>query len=98
MVILGLITLALFVVFLGFYLTDPRRMINGFYLTCFCSLLTFCGYVGFSSGNRIFMIIAIIPLVFLLFISTFGLFALSIGLFLNGRILMKKKAGDSPTV
>ncbi|RJS62375.1 YdcF family protein [Bacillus sp. PK3_68] len=93
MVILGLITLALFVVFLGFYLTDPRRMINGFLFNLFfCSLLTFCGYVGFSSGNRIFMIIAIIPLVFLLFISTFGLFALSIGLFLNGRILMKKES------
>ncbi|GLY12467.1 YdcF family protein [Pseudobacillus badius] len=93
MVILGLITLALFVVFLGFYLTDPRRMINGFLFNLFfCSFLAFCGYVGLTSGNRIFMIIAIIPFVFLLFISTFGLFALSIGLFLNGRILMKKES------
>lgn len=41
----------------------------------------------------IFKLIALIPTVlFLLFISAFGLFALGIGLFLNGRILMKKES------
>ncbi len=93
MLITGIITLTLFLVFLGFYLTDPRRMINGFLFNLFfCSLLLFCGYVGFSSGNRILIIIALIPMVFLFFISTFGLFALGIGLFLNGRTLLKKES------
>ncbi|MBW8351734.1 YdcF family protein [Bacillus sp. IITD106] len=94
MVILGIITLVLFIIFLAFYLTDPRRMINGFLFNLFfCSFLIFCGYVGFSSDIMIFKLIALIPTVlFLLFISTFGLFVLSIGLFINGRILMKKES------
>lgn len=94
MVILGVITLILFIIFLAFYLTDPRRMINGFLFNLlFCSFLIFCGYVGFSSDIMIFKLIALIPTVlFLLFISAFGLFALGIGLFLNGRILMKKES------
>ncbi|GIN39263.1 MULTISPECIES: YdcF family protein [Heyndrickxia] len=94
MVIIGTITLILFIIFLAFYLTDPRRMINGFLFNLFiCSFLIFCGYVGFSSEIMIFKLIALIPTVlFLLFISAFGLFALGVGLFLNGRILMKKES------
>ncbi|WP_144461294.1 YdcF family protein [Siminovitchia fortis] len=94
MVIIGIITLILFIIFLAFYLTDHRRMINGFLFNLFfCSFLIFCGYVGFSSDIMIFKLIALIPTVlFLLFISAFGLFALGVGLFLNGRILMKKES------
>jgi len=93
MVILGLTTLVLFLVFLSFYLTDPRRIINGFlFNVLFCSFLIFCGYLGFSSDIMVFRIIAIIPLVFLFSISTFGLFAIGVGLFLNGRLLLKKES------
>lgn len=43
---LGLTSLALFMVFLAFYLTDPRRMLNGFLFNVFfCSFLLFCGYL-----------------------------------------------------
>lgn len=94
MVIIGITTLILLFTFLAFYLTDPRRMINGFLFNLlFCSFLIFCLYLGFSSDIMIFRLFALIPLsAFLLFISTFGLFTLGIGLFLNGRILMRKES------
>lgn len=94
MVITGISTLALFIFFIAFYLTEPRRMINGFLFNLFfCSFLIFCGYLGFSSDILIFKLIALIPIVlFALFISAFGLLTLAIGLFLNGRVLMKKES------
>lgn len=94
MVIIGITTLILLFIFLLFYLTDPRRLINGFLFNVFfCSFLIFCGYVGFSTDIMIFKLIALIPtMIFLLFISVFGLAALAIGLFLNGRVLMKKES------
>ncbi len=94
MVIIGITTLILLFIFLLFYLTDPRRLINGFLFNVFfCSFLIFCGYVGFSTDIMIFKLIALIPtMIFLLFISVFGLTALAIGLFLNGRVLIKKES------
>jgi len=89
---LGLISLALFIVFLAFYLTDPRRMLNGFLFNVFfCSFLLFCGYLGYQSNLLIFGIFAFVALLFVFFISSFGLLALSIGLFLNAKILLKKE-------
>ncbi|AMX01090.1 YdcF family protein [Rummeliibacillus stabekisii] len=92
--IIGIITLILLIIFLAFYLTDPRRMINGFLFNLlFCSFLLFCGYVGFSSDILVLRLFALVPTVlFFLLISVFGLLALAIGLFLNGRILMKKES------
>ncbi|WP_144264312.1 YdcF family protein [Edaphobacillus lindanitolerans] len=92
--IIGAIPVILFLVFLAFYLTEPGRMINGFLFNLpICSILFFCGYLGFSSDIMILRIVAVIPIgIFILGISVFGLFALAIGLFLNGRIMMKKES------
>lgn len=93
LVILGIITLVLFIIFLIFYVTDARRIINGFLFNVFfCSFISFLIYLGFSSDFVILRFIAIVPLVILAFILTFGLFALCIGLFLNARILMKRES------
>ncbi|UNK21364.1 YdcF family protein [Paenibacillus sp. N3/727] len=89
---LGIITLISLITFLCFYLTDPRRIINGFLFNMFfCSFLIFFCYLAFSSDIAILRLIAIAPFFIFLFISTFGLFALTVGLFLNAKILMKKE-------
>lgn len=90
--IFGIITLILFIIFLGSYLTERRRIINGFLFNMFfCSFLIFSCYFGFSSDFVFFRIVAILPFFILLFISTFGLLALIVGLFLNAKILIKKE-------
>lgn len=94
MITLVMIALVSLVTFLTFYLTDPRRMINGFLFNVLLfSFLILCAYIGFSADNFVFRVIAIIPLIlWLILISTFGLVVLALGLFLNGRILMKKES------
>lgn len=94
LVILGISTFVFFIIFLASYLTDPRRLLNGFlFNTFFCLFMAFCIYFGFSSDIIILKIITIVPMVILfLSISTFGLFALCVGLFFNARILMKKES------
>ncbi|MCM3456909.1 YdcF family protein [Heyndrickxia oleronia] len=92
LLIIGIITLLLFVTFISSYLSDPRRVINGFWFNLFfCSLLIFCCILGYSTGNKLLMIFALFPFAILLFIATFGFFALSVALFLNARVLMKKE-------
>lgn len=94
MITLVMLTLASLVIFLTFYLTDPRRLINGFLFNVMLfSFFLLCAYIGFSADSFILRLIAIIPLVlWLILISTFGLLVLALGLFLNGRILMKKES------
>lgn len=90
--ILGMITLVLFIIFSAFYLTDRRRMINGFLFNLFfISFLIFGCYVGFLSEIYALRMIALIPILLVLFMATFGLFTLMVGLFLNARILMKRE-------
>lgn len=89
---LEIITFILLIIFLFFYLRDPRSLIIGFLFNLFfCSFLILFVYLGFSSGNAIFQIIATIPLFIIGFMLTFGIFALMIGLFLNARVLMRKE-------
>lgn len=89
---LEIITFILLVIFLVFYLRDPRSLIIGFLFNLFfCSFLILFVFLGFSSGNAIFRIIAAIPLFIIGLMLTFGVFALMIGLFLNARILMQKE-------
>ncbi|ENQ3107142.1 YdcF family protein [Bacillus cereus] len=89
---LEIITFILLIIFLIFYLRDPRRLIIGFLFNLFfCSFLILCLYLGLSSHNEILNIIAVIPLFIIAFMLTFGIFALMIGLFLNARILMRKE-------
>lgn len=89
---LEIITFILLIIFLFFYLRDPRSLIIGFLFNLFfCSFLILFVYLGFSSGNAIFQIISTIPLFIIGFMLTFGIFALMIGLFLNARILIRKE-------
>ncbi|PFN04485.1 MULTISPECIES: YdcF family protein [Bacillus cereus group] len=86
------ITLILLIIFLFFYLKDPRSLIIGFLFNLFfCSFLVLCLYLAVSSNNAIFKIMAIIPFIIIFLMLTFGVFALMIGLFLNARILMRKE-------
>ncbi|WIY63697.1 YdcF family protein [Bacillus arachidis] len=88
----GSITLILFLIFLFFYVKDPRSLLIGFLFNLFfCSSLILFLYLGFSSNNGILRFIAIIPFLIILFMLSFGIFALMIGLFLNARILMRKE-------
>ncbi|WP_242217967.1 YdcF family protein [Bacillus cereus group sp. BfR-BA-01380] len=89
---LEIITFILLIIFLFFYLRDPRSLIIGFLFNLFfCSFLILCLYLGLSSDNEILRMIAIIPLFIIAFMLTFGIFALMIGLFLNARILIRKE-------
>ncbi|AJS58643.1 YdcF family protein [Paenibacillus sp. IHBB 10380] len=86
------ITITLLVIFLWFYLTDPRRIINGFLFNLFfCSLGILCMYLAFSSNNQYLMIVAVIPILIIFLMFSFGLFVLMIGMFLNARILTRKE-------
>lgn len=90
--ILGIITLVLFAIFLIVYLRDPRSLMIGFLFNLFfCSIIILTAYIGFSFEHIIWRIIALIPLVIIGLILTFGAFALMIGLFLNARVLRKKE-------
>ncbi|TKI29107.1 YdcF family protein [Bacillus cereus] len=92
MLFLLIITLALFAIFLFFYLRDPRSLLIGFLFNLFfCSFLILTVYVGFSFEHIIWRIIALVPLVIIGLMITFGVFFLMIGLFLNARVLRKKE-------
>ncbi|WP_020061673.1 YdcF family protein [Bacillus sp. 123MFChir2] len=89
---LEIITFILLIIFLFFYLRDPRSLLIGFLFNLFfCSFLILFVYLGFSSSNIKFQYIAVIPLLIIGFMLTFGIFALMIGLFLNARILMRRE-------
>ncbi|TWN05719.1 hypothetical protein CHCC14559_2670 [Bacillus licheniformis] len=88
----GVTTFILLAVFLIFYLTDRRRIINGFLFNLFfCSFLVLSYYLAYVVGIGFFILFVIVPLLIFFFILTFGLFALMIGLFLNARILIKRE-------
>ncbi|MEC1984476.1 YdcF family protein [Bacillus cereus] len=88
----GNVTLILFLIFLFFYLRDPRSLIIGFLFNLFfCSTLILFIGLGFRSNEPILRIISIIPFIIIFLMLTFGVFALMIGLFLNARILMRKE-------
>ncbi|MGQ9024990.1 YdcF family protein [Bacillus licheniformis] len=88
----GVTTFILLAVFLIFYLTDRRRIINGFLFNLFfCSFLVLSYYLAYVVGIGFFRLFVIVPLLIFFFILTFGLFALMIGLFLNARILIKRE-------
>lgn len=88
----GNVTLILFLIFLLFYLRDPRSLIIGFLFNLFfCSTLILFIGLGFRSNEPILIIISIIPFIIIFLMLTFGVFALMIGLFLNARILMRKE-------
>ncbi|HDR6958266.1 YdcF family protein [Bacillus cereus] len=88
----GNVTLILFLIFLFFYVRDPRSLIIGFLFNLFfCSTLILFIGLGFRSNEPILRIISIIPFIIIFLMLTFGVFALMIGLFLNARILMRKE-------
>ncbi|MEY9978436.1 YdcF family protein [Lysinibacillus sp. RC79] len=89
----GFIPIVLLILFLVFYLTDPRRMINGFLFNMFLfSMIITCAYFSTTTGNRYLLLIALIPAIAVVFMLNFGLIALIVGLFLNAKILMRKES------
>ncbi|CUB15612.1 hypothetical protein BN2127_JRS1_05446 [Bacillus cereus] len=87
------IPVILLVLFLGFYLTDPRRIINGFLFNLFIiSIIIASAYFSMITGNQYLLLISIIPAAVVLFMLSFGLVALILGLFLNAKILMDKES------
>ncbi len=89
----GFIPIVLLILFLFFYLTDPRRMINGFLFNMFLfSIIISCAYFSETTGNRYLFLIAVIAAILVFFMLNFGLIALIVGLFLNAKILMRKES------
>ncbi|MCG7407116.1 YdcF family protein [Paenibacillus sp. ACRRX] len=90
--IMWLVPIVLLVLFLWFYLRDPRRTINGF---LFNILICSTGLLGISaaflSGNPFLMILAIVPIILFGLMLTFGGYALVIALLLNAKILIRKE-------
>ncbi|EPY7703356.1 MULTISPECIES: YdcF family protein [Bacillus cereus group] len=87
------IPIILLILFLGFYLTDPRRIINGFLFNLFIlSIIIASAYFSMITGNQYLLFIALIPTAVVLFMLSFGLVALILGLFLNAKILMSKES------
>ncbi|MDR0167924.1 YdcF family protein [Bacillus paranthracis] len=87
------IPIMLLVLFLGFYLTDPRRIINGFLFNLFIiSIIIASAYFSMITGNQYLLFIALIPAVIVFFMLNFGVVALIVGLFLNAKILMSKES------
>ncbi|KEK23067.1 ElyC/SanA/YdcF family protein [Bacillus gaemokensis] len=90
--VFGIIPLMLFIIFLYFYLKDPRRIINGFLFNAFfCSFLIFCLIVSYQLGNEDLHFIVAIPFLALLVMLPFGIIALIVGLFLNAKTLIRKE-------
>ncbi len=82
----------LFTLFLYLHRQERTRILNGFILNAFLgalALFTIC--LSGATNNHYIFILTTIPFIAFLIISTFGLFALIIGLFLNAHILMKKE-------
>ncbi|MGE7908139.1 YdcF family protein [Lysinibacillus xylanilyticus] len=89
----GFIPIVLLMLFIVFYLTDPRRMINGFLLNMFLfSFIITCAYFSMTTGNRYLLLIAIIPAMIVVFMLNFGVIALIVGLFLNAKIIFGKES------
>lgn len=87
------IPIILLILFLGFYLTDPRRIINGFLFNLFIiSIIIASAYFSMITGNQYLLFIALVPAAVVLFMLSFGLVALILGLFLNAKILMSKES------
>ena len=88
----GFITLTLLIIFLFFYIKDPRRIIkNGFLFNMFfCSLLVFCLYLLVKANNPNIRPFITMPLV-LLFMLPFGIIALIVGLFQCKNTNMRKE-------
>ncbi|WP_152396106.1 YdcF family protein [Paenibacillus guangzhouensis] len=81
-----------FVLFLWFYLRDPRRTVNGFLFNIFiCSTGIASIIAAFASDQTFLKILAIIPIVLIVIMLTFGVYALVIVLFINARILIRKE-------
>ncbi|MEN1938652.1 YdcF family protein [Paenibacillus sp. 102] len=90
--IFGIIPLILFIIFLYFYLKDPRRIINGFLFNAFfCSFLLFCLIASYQSKYENLHLIIAIPVLALIMMLPFGIVALMVGLFLNAKTLMRKE-------
>jgi uncharacterized SAM-binding protein YcdF (DUF218 family) len=88
----GITTVIFLVIFLYFYLTDPRRTINGLLFNLFFgSLSILLIYSALSSKNPFLVIIGLVPFFVILFAFSFGLFALMVGMFINAKILIKKE-------
>lgn len=89
----GFIPIVLLILFLFFYLTDPRRMINGFLFNMFLfSTITTCAYFSMTTGNKYLLLIALLPAMVVVFMLNFGIIALIMGLFLNAKILLSKES------
>ncbi|EJR87280.1 MULTISPECIES: YdcF family protein [Bacillus cereus group] len=92
MMYFGIIPLILFIIFLISYLKDPRKIINGFLFNAFiCFFLLFCVIVSLNSDSDVLRYIIFLPFLALLIMLPFGIVALTFGLFLNARILMKRE-------
>ncbi|WP_397386487.1 YdcF family protein [Paenibacillus terrigena] len=78
--------------FLWFYLRDPRRTINGFLFNIFiCSAGILSIIAAFESDQPFLKILAIIPIILIAVMLTIGVYALVIVLLLNARILIRKE-------
>ncbi|WP_433775406.1 YdcF family protein [Bacillus wiedmannii] len=87
------VPIILIILFLFFYLTDPRRMINGFLFNLFLfSTIVICAYFTMKTDNLYLYLIVLVPAVVVIFMMNFGVFFLIAGLFLNAKVLMKKES------
>jgi len=78
--------------FLWFYLRDPRRTINGFLFNIFISSAGVLSIItAFESDQPFFRILAIIPIILVVVMLTIGVYALVVVLLLNARVLIRKE-------
>ena len=90
--LLGLTSVTL-AIFLISYLSDKRRLINGFLFNTFIiSFIITTIYVFFSTGNRILMVLVSVFMLLILLIFSFGIYVLIVGLLMNAKIVMKKES------
>ncbi|WP_028545504.1 YdcF family protein [Paenibacillus taiwanensis] len=86
------VPLILLVLFLWFYVKDPRRTINGFLFNLFvCSTGVLCIAAAFLSGHSLLILLAIVPIILFILLLSFGGYALVIVLLLNAKILIRKE-------
>ncbi|WP_188388624.1 YdcF family protein [Priestia taiwanensis] len=89
---LGTITILLLAIFLGFYIKEPRRVINGLLFNLFFgSFSVFLIALVLSTGNSALMILVLIPIIIVLFGFSFGFVALMVAMFMNAKVLLKKE-------
>ena len=88
-----LLPLIALTIFLTSYFTDRRRLINGlFFNTFLISVAISFTYLTFSIESSILIGIFLILFFIFMIISTFGIYALIVGLFINAKIVMKKES------